>query len=153
MLPTRVINHTVFHPHLDQSKKDTVVKKYDLPKRFILSVSTIEPRKNIIGLVSAFEQIADPDIDLVISGRTGWVYDAILTRISRSPKKQKIHLLGYIDEAEKPYIISLAEMVCYPSFYEGFGFVPLEAFACGTPAIYISTNVHAGSMCRCGTAC
>ena len=129
------IDHSVFHPHLDQGKKDEIAKKHDLPKRFILSVSTIEPRKNIIGLVSAFEQIADPNIDLVISGRTGWVYDAILTRISKSPKKDKIHVLGYIDEAEKPYIISLAEMVCYPSFYEGFGFVPLESFACGTPAI------------------
>ncbi len=129
------INHHIFKPELDQRIKAKVAHKYILPEKFILSVSTIEPRKNILGLIAAFEQIQDSETHLVIAGRLGWLYSDILEKITNSPKKDRIKMLGYIDEQDKPYLMQLARIVCYPSFYEGFGFVPLEAMACGTPVI------------------
>jgi glycosyltransferase involved in cell wall biosynthesis len=109
--------------------------RYKLPKKYILALSTIEPRKNIGNLVSAFENISDNQTELVIAGRLGWLYKPLLARINKSPRRKNIHLLGYISEDDKPKIIAQAEMLCYPSFYEGFGFQPLEAMACGVPVV------------------
>jgi glycosyltransferase involved in cell wall biosynthesis len=108
---------------------------YHLPKKYILALSTIEPRKNIASLITAFENISDNQTELVIAGRLGWLYKPLLNRIANSPKHKKIHVLGYISEKDKPAIIAQAEMLCYPSFYEGFGFQPLEAMACGVPVV------------------
>jgi glycosyltransferase involved in cell wall biosynthesis len=129
------IDHKQFHANLDQRLKHKVREKYNLPEKYILAVSTIEPRKNLSGLVEAFEHVEDPELHLVFAGRLGWLYRDFLERLAHSPKKAKIKLLGYIPEQDKPFLISQAEMLCYPSFYEGFGFQPLEAMACGVPVI------------------
>ncbi|GAC1412453.1 MAG: glycosyltransferase family 1 protein [Candidatus Doudnabacteria bacterium] len=124
-----------FNQNIPRSNKDKVRLRYDLPDRFILSISTVEPRKNISALISAFEKINDDEVYLVISGKLGWLYKNLLKQITNSPKKAKIILTGYVSEADKPALISLSEIVCYPSYYEGFGLVPLEAMACGIPVI------------------
>jgi|SRR5579872_301423 len=129
------VNHGIFNTNLDQRLKHKVREKYKLPKKYILAVSTIEPRKNLSGLVEAFENIEDPELHLVIGGRLGWLYAELLEKVNNSAKKDRIKLLGYVDEADKPYLLGQAEMLCYPSFYEGFGFQPLEAMACGVPVI------------------
>ncbi len=129
------VDHSIFKTDLDPVRITNVQKKYDLPEKFILSICTLEPRKNILGLVKAFEQTSDPEAYLVIAGRLGWLYDDLLKAIANSPKKDRIKMLGYVAEADKPYLIANAKMVCYPSYYEGFGFVPLEAMACGVPVI------------------
>jgi glycosyltransferase involved in cell wall biosynthesis len=129
------INTEVFRPDLESRLKHKVSERYMLPDKYILFVSTIEPRKNITSLIHAFEQINDPELHLVLAGRLGWLYDKILKEIESSPKRNFIKLLGYVEERDKPYLISGAEMVCYPSYYEGFGFVPLEAMASGVPVL------------------
>lgn len=129
------IDHQRFNTNLDSGIKRKVRTRYNLPDRFILSISTIEPRKNIASLISAFERVKDQDVFLVIAGRLGWLYESMLRQIMNSPKKDRILLTGYVSEEDKPYLISLSEIVCYPSYYEGFGFVPLEAMACGVPVI------------------
>lgn len=129
------IDHSRFNTNLDQRLIHKTKQKYGLPNKYILSISTVEPRKNIEGIISAFEHIKDPGVHLVIAGRLGWLYDDVLLKVRNSAKKDKIKLLGYIEEREKPHLIAGAEMVCYPSFYEGFGFVPIEAMACGVPVI------------------
>lgn len=129
------IDHLKFKTNLDERIKHKVRDKYGLPASFILAMSTVEPRKNFDNLVQAFEKIGHPETYLVIVGRLGWLYQNLLKRIERSPKKKRIKLIGYVDEQDKPYLISQAKAVCYPSYYEGFGFVPLEAMACGVPAI------------------
>lgn len=129
------INHEIFKQSLDERLGHKVRLRYNLPQDYILSISTLEPRKNILALIKAFEQIDDPHVELIIAGKKGWLYGPILKKVRSSQKKDKIRLIGYVEEKDKPFLLSMAKIVCYPSFYEGFGFVPLEAMACGVPVI------------------
>jgi glycosyltransferase involved in cell wall biosynthesis len=88
----------------------------------------------LINLIRAFELLKSP-VSLVIAGRAGWKYREILQAIKFSSKTGRIHYLGYVPEQHKPALISLAKALVYPSFYEGFGFQPLEAMACGVPTV------------------
>lgn len=111
--------------------------KYDnvLPEKFILFLGTLEPRKNIIGLIRAFETAGLRDTHLVIAGSPGWLYKDILKSVKNSPLRDKIRLFGPVEERERPLLYSSASVFVYPSFFEGFGFPPLEAMACGVPVI------------------
>ena len=73
-------------------------------------------------------------------GAQGWKYGPIFKALKHSKKSAKIHYIGYVPEQDKPKIIKLARAVCYPSFYEGFGFVPLEAMAAGIPVVASSVT-------------
>lgn len=125
----------------DDKRISAVRSEYDLPERFILYLGTLEPRKNIEGLIRAFD-IAESDVDLVIAGGTGWMYDRIFQAAERSKKRGRIRFLDYVAEWDKPALYSAAEAFAYPSFYEGFGMPALEAMACGTPVI----ASHASSL-------
>lgn len=116
--------------------------RYKLPARFILFLGTIEPRKNILALVTGFEQFLDQqggtnrcDLKLVIAGAPGWKNHTLLKRIRTSRYASAINLIGYVPSAAKAPLYRLAEIFVYPSFYEGFGFPVLEALAAGTPVI------------------
>jgi len=113
--------------------------KYKLPERFILSLSTIEPRKNVLGTVKAFDvfkkSARGQDVKLVIAGKPGWLYKETFDAIKNSQYKDDIQYLGFIEDNDKPALYRLAELFVYPSIYEGFGFPPLEAMASGTPVI------------------
>jgi len=111
-----------------------------LPQRFILYFGTIEPRKNIIGLIKAFELLKDKEIKLVIAGAKGWLCQDIFKAASQSKRNQDIFFTGFVREEDKPYLYNLAELFVYPSFFEGFGFPPLEAMACGVPTIVSNTS-------------
>ncbi len=123
-----------FTPNISLGELRDLRNDYSLPKKYILFLSTIEPRKNLIGLIKAFENLS-VDCDLVIAGKNGYQSEQIEFEIKRSSKKNRIHVLGYVPESDKPGLIKLASVVCYPSFYEGFGFIPLEAMSMGTPVI------------------
>lgn len=116
-----------------------IKKKYDLPKRFIFSLSTIEPRKNINGLIEAFNLLMDsnfdPELELVIAGASGWKQKSIFESWHKSKYQDKIRFIGYVEKSEKKAFYSLAEVFLYISFYEGFGFPPLEAINSGCPVI------------------
>ena len=118
-----------------------VQEKYHLPYRFILSLATFEPRKNIIALIYAYEalrRLGNPLFDkyaLVIAGTKGWKYEEIFQAIARSPYKESIILPGFIADVDKAALYNLASLFVYPSLYEGFGFPPLEAMASGVPVI------------------
>jgi len=104
---------------------------------FILYVGTIEPRKNILGLVKAFERCAAsrPDVKLVIAGKLGWDYDSLLAYMNSSVVRDRIVLAGYVNEAEKHALLKSALLFTYVSFYEGFGLPVLEGMAAGVPTI------------------
>ncbi|NOQ68308.1 glycosyltransferase [Patescibacteria group bacterium] len=116
-------------------------KKYNLPKKYILYLGTLEPRKNIIGLIKAFEEfkksykLQATSYKLIIAGSKGWLYEDIFKIVKNSPAKDNIIFTGFIDDKDKAALYSLADLFVYPSFYEGFGFPPLEAMAAGTPVI------------------
>lgn len=121
----------------DDAMRVHIRRKYRLPERFILYFGTLEPRKNIVGLIRAFERIAPAhaDVALVLAGSAGWLSGPIDAAARTSPFRARIHYTGFIPPEEKRYLYSLAECFVYPSFFEGFGFPPLEAMACGIPTI------------------
>lgn len=120
-----------------EADSNRVIEKYHLPSRFILFLGTIEPRKNIVGLLEAFVRLQKTsqefnDVELVIAGADGWLNKEIHQTISRTPQVRSI---GFVSPADKPALYKLARVFVYPSFYEGFGFPVLEAMAAGTPVI------------------
>jgi len=127
-----------------QSAKRKIIKnRYNLPDEFILYFGTIEPRKNLVGLIKAFELLRGKHkIKLVIAGARGWLYQDILQAAQESKYSQDIIFTGFIEEADKPALYNLAQLFVYPSFFEGFGFPPLEAMACGLPTVVS----HASSL-------
>lgn len=124
---------------LEPARLATVRSLYQLPEKFILFLGTIEPRKNIGTLIRGFEEYLhrtkDTSLHLVIAGAPGWNNAPLLKRLTTSPYQKNIHHLGYVASADKAALYRLATLFVYPSFYEGFGFPLLEAFATGTPVI------------------
>jgi len=114
--------------------------KYNLPERFILYLGTIEPRKNVDGIIRAYNQLRVMscelrDYKLIIAGARGWKSENIYREWDKSAFKNDIKFLGYVEPDDKIYLYNLASVFIYPSFYEGFGFPPLEAMACGVPVV------------------
>lgn len=128
------IDHKNFSDDIEPAKLRMARNLYGLPGEYILFLNTIEPRKNLNNLIKAFE-ILNSNADLVVAGKPGWKHRKIFRMIKKSKKASKIKYLGYIDEVYKAAVIRLAKVLVYPSFYEGFGFQPLEAMACGVPVI------------------
>lgn len=134
----------VFYSHLGIAQNfspssveeiDAVKQKYKLERPYIITVGTIEPRKNHLLLVDAFEQIAAQGIDLVVVGGIGWKSDKIMERLTTSKFAPQIHILNHLGDGELPALYSGASVFALPSYYEGFGFPPLEAMGCGTPVV------------------
>lgn len=123
-----------FKPANEESKK-YIKQKYGLYDDYILSVGTLEPRKNIKAVLVAFEKFMKHQlistrkkpIELVIVGKTGWG--------EKVSKTKYIKPLGFVEENDLPSLYSAASLFVYPSLYEGFGFPVLEAMACNCPVI------------------
>ncbi len=116
--------------------ENEVKKKYQLPDNFILFLGTSEPRKNLLGILKAFELLPQNlDTHLVIAGSPGWKQRNIQHQLANSKFRNRIKILDYITNEDKPALYTLAKLFVYPSFYEGFGFPVLEAMASGTPVV------------------
>ncbi len=127
-------------PNVSGDNTLKMIRKYDLPDEFILFLGTIEPRKNIISLVKAFEHLkkssrAYKNLKLVIAGSKGWSYEEIIKAIDSSSNKEDILLTGFVSSEDKVIVYKLAKVFVYPSFFEGFGFPPIEAMASGVPVV------------------
>ena len=120
------VDRSVFHPAANQDK-------YDLPEKYILFVGTLEPRKNIAGLLHAWQaaQAEFRDYWLIIAGTYGHVFGSL----HLPGDVERVRFLGYVDEACLPGLYAAATVFVLPSLDEGFGLPALEAMACGVPVI------------------
>jgi glycosyltransferase involved in cell wall biosynthesis len=124
-----------FRPITDEPRRRAVRQKYGLGERpFILSLGTIQPRKNYMRLVQAFAQLK-ADASLVIIGGAGWNSQALFDEVARLKLTERVIFPGFAADADLPALYSAATLFVYPSLYEGFGLPALEAMACGTPVI------------------
>ena len=134
----------LFKKLLEKEKDISVLKKYKIDKKYILSVGTIEPRKNFITLIEAFNlikhNINNFDYKLVIAGQTGWKSEATYEKREKSPYKEDILFIGRVPDQDLVQIYNQAELFVYPSLFEGFGLPPLEAMSCGLPVIASRTS-------------
>lgn len=118
----------------DPSEVEHHRARLGLPQQYVLFVGTIEPRKNLETLVTAF-RLLQTDVHLVLAGRLGWGYEGLLSEIKKQHLAGRVHLTGYMAMADLPWTYRGARVFAYPSLYEGFGFPPLEAMACGVPVV------------------
>jgi len=125
-----------FHP-LGSEDLAEARARLKLPQRFILFVSTIEPRKNLGTLLEGWAMMRDRP-DLVVVGGWGWRYEPIKAQMQRLGPR--LHHLEGLDPSELPAVYNLALVLAHPAWYEGFGLPPLEAMACGTPVIVSDTS-------------
>jgi len=116
--------------------------KYNISGNFIFYLGTLEPRKNIDKLISAFKLVLNRgtlDHKLVIGGEKGWDYKKLFNQVTALNLNDRIVFTGFIPDKDLPLLYNAADLFVYPSKYEGFGIPVLEAMACGTPII--SSNV------------
>ena len=116
--------------------------RFRINRKYIFYLGTIEPRKNIIGLIKAYNKLRDggEDILLILAGAWGWKTKKIREEWEKSPYKDDIRFIGYVENELKPLLYQKAEVFVYPSFYEGFGFPPLEAMHFGVPVVSSNTS-------------
>ena len=108
-------------------------------ERYVLALGTVEPRKDLAGLVEAFAHLAaaDPGVRLVVAGPDGWGADELAGAIIGSPVRGRIVRVGWVDADQRAALLTGAAALAYPSRYEGFGLPPLEAMAVGTPVVTV----------------
>lgn len=125
-----------FRP-LTEAESDPHWRALGLPERYLLFVSTIEPRKNLPRLLAAYAQVRQQigNLPLVIAGRKGWMYEQFFSAIGELGLDDYVHVLDYVDDKALPSLYNRAWAFVYPSIYEGFGIPALEALACGTPVL------------------
>jgi glycosyltransferase involved in cell wall biosynthesis len=130
-----------FYPIQDSFLIQDTLRKYKIPhKPYLLSLCTLEPRKNLNLLIHAFSDFVQAypnnDLNLVLVGISGWKNNEIFQAVEgNSLLKNRIVFTGYVNDQDLAPIYSGALTFVYPSLYEGFGLPPLEAMQCGTPVI------------------
>ena len=129
--------HARFKPITDAETRRQL-KLMGAPSSYLLFVGTFEPRKNVAGLLSAYRALVDRNTNappLVISGRSGWLFEETLAQVDRLRLRERITFLDTPSDSDLVALYNGASMVVLPSYYEGFGLPVLEAMACGTPVV------------------
>ena len=128
------ISESLFAPPPDPSIVETLAR-LGVKRPYLLTVGTLEPRKNIPFLIELFEKLDTFKGQLVVAGARGWKCDPILARMACSSRATDIQWLGHVGDEQLPALYAGAEAFLFASHYEGFGLPPLEAMACGTPVL------------------
>lgn len=137
-----VYNGVVERRDLDEIKpgdREKIKKKFDIRQDFLLFIGTIQPRKNIEGLLLAFDKLRNTQVfknyQLVIAGKKGWGYRSVFEKIKKLALTKKVVFCDYVSRQDKIRLLNAASLFIFPSFYEGFGLSILEAMQQGTPVI------------------
>jgi len=130
-----------FHPR-DAAEVAPVLRRLGIRTPYLLYLGTLDPRKNLPMLIDAFAELVREGRteDLVLGGDAGWSPNELLSHLDRPNLESRIHLPGYIAEADLPFLYAGATLFVYPSLLEGFGFPPLEAMATGVPVVASDTS-------------
>jgi glycosyltransferase involved in cell wall biosynthesis len=153
----------IFRP-LPRAAADATLRRLGIEGDFVLAVGTVEPRKNLTTLLTAFEQIArardgrhdagrhdnerhDRDeparrLTLVVAGREGWLTRDWRARVEASPVRERVRFTGYVSDDDLRALYSTCLAFAYPSVYEGFGLPPVEAMSCGAPVVASRVAAH-----------
>ena len=131
-----------FHPVRDAAQVAAVCARHGLDGPYLLFIGTLQPRKNLERLLAAFDKIASsrPDLLLALVGSAGWHTDRLERALSRVAAADRVRLLGYVDDADLPSLLSGSLGLAFPSLYEGFGLPAVEAMACATPVLASNTS-------------
>ncbi|HEX2190676.1 MAG TPA: glycosyltransferase family 1 protein [Longimicrobiaceae bacterium] len=152
MAPERVVvtplaaSRELFHRREDPAELAAVRARYGIPDApYVLSLNTLEPRKNLGTAVRAFARLVEEerigDLYLVLVGARGWDFTAIFEAVERFPAARgRVLFPGYVADADLAALYSGALAFVYPSLYEGFGLPPLEAMQCGVPVVASNTS-------------
>ena len=137
-VPLAAANH--FRPVDDKNELQRIRHTYGIERDYILSVGSIQPRKNLQRLIAAYASLkrtraADSLPQLVIVGKLAWLYDETLRAIEALGDSSSVIVTGYVPRDDLPALYSGAVCFVYPSYFEGFGLPPLEAMKCGVPVI------------------
>ncbi len=128
-----------FRPVDDAAALQAVRAKYGVGEApYVLSVGTVQPRKNFARLIEAMRAL--PDHHLVIAGGRGWLEGPIHAAANAPDVRGRVHFIGFADDEDLPALYSGADVFAFPSLYEGFGLPILEAMACGTPVVAANTS-------------
>lgn len=147
------VDHSLYHTNYSQEQVEQVLKKYHICGEYFLYLGTIEPRKNISRLISAYADLYQERKQvplLVLAGGKGWYYDEIYELVGRYHLSEQVIFTGYVDQEDCPLLMTGALTFVFPSLYEGFGMPPLEAMACGTPVITSNTTSLPEVVGNCG---
>ena len=143
-----------FKPVTDTNSLRAVRQRYQIPDNpYILSIGTVQPRKNYARLITALAALgpAHEDVHLVIAGGRGWLDSPIFRAVYDQGLEDRVHFIGFARDEDLPALYSGAACLAYPSLYEGFGFPVLEAMACATPVVTstISSMPEVAGTRRC----
>lgn len=147
-VPVVVIPHGVDHARFrpDDTGDDVAVLAHlGVRPPYLLHLGTLEPRKDVPTLLSAFSALAaeHPELTLVLAGREGWGTSVLDEMLAASPVAGRVQRLGYVADRALPALLRAAATVVYPSLEEGFGLPALEALACGAPLVTTAGSVMA----------
>lgn len=129
------VDHQRFHPRPHAEAQQQVQKSFGVKLPYILTVGTLEPRKNLEMFLRAYAELPANRPQAVIVGARGWGDSSLLNVVQQLGLQESVHFTGLVDDAQLPLLYAGAECLVYPSLYEGFGLPILEAMACGTPVI------------------
>lgn len=133
-----------FHPIAREAAQRWTRASFNLTAPFILTVSDLQPRKNHLGLIRAFEELVKthPELPhhLVLVGKDTWYAPVICGAAAKSELRDRIHFTGFVSDQELLQFYSACDIFVYPSFYEGFGLPILEAMACGRAVACSNTS-------------
>ncbi|MCU1491264.1 MAG: hypothetical protein JWM85_2669 [Acidimicrobiaceae bacterium] len=140
------VDHARFAPEEPEPGADAVaLARLGVHRPYLLHLGTVEPRKDLVSLLSAFERIAhaEPELRLVLAGQEGWGSEPFERALALSPVASRVARLGYVADADVPALLRRSAAVVYPALEEGFGLPALEALACGAPLVTTAGSVMA----------